>query len=342
MQTSLHFPSRLSPDAVKIMKSTIFALLFSLAAIASFCQDLRITTHNDLGEELPYTYIYVNGRAVAVTDSVGMGIVKGGKIAIGDTVSVSQIGTEPRWVVYDEALKQKGEHKFILAEKFREITAEDAVIRVDQAEFYRKNTRDSRTMENSFLPYYFNADFKITLLFADQKQVAIAGRARGGYRVMVDYNISRRPIEIETESDTTGLSEIVEETLNDALFYDDAWFLVQARKKKAPDVRYSYRGKINGCRVFRIGFPANENRAYDRQILAHIEEDAKLLRYSSYERVDIVNGTRHTMWSEYESFYTNPRRAGKTDIVGVTNLSMYGRKNGIAIDLQLTNIEYEK
>ena len=107
-------------------RTVLFGLALWFSAAQAAAEGLKVIVRNDSGEALPYAYLYVVRKAVAVTDSLGVGTIPLAKLAAGDTVGVSYVGTIPQRAVYDAAMQQRGVWNVALVETIRHsLTSEE-------------------------------------------------------------------------------------------------------------------------------------------------------------------------------------------------------------------------
>lgn len=193
------------------MKKILF--LIGLIGFWGYVQasPLKLSVRNDTNAALWYAYVYVNGRAVAVTDTLGFAQVSEEKLKIGDTVSVSYVGTETQRIVYDKTLQQVGEYAFVLPEKYNALVTDEVVVKADIEKLYRKNVEQRRA-------YYYmslwTADFNMQIKTPDGKKYPVIGKIKFPYIMGFETKIPRKII---TSSDTTGLSWYLKSDLTYAL-----------------------------------------------------------------------------------------------------------------------------
>ncbi len=265
----------------KLLIFLVFAGLWCTAQAAP----LKLTVHSDAGEALWYAYVYVNGRAVAVTDTCGVAQVSEEKLNFGDTLSVSYVGTEPQWVVYDKGVQKRGKYAFVLPEKYALLTTDEVVVKADIERLYRKKVQQRR-------PYYYmslwTADFGMKIKFSDDRIRSIVGQLKFPYIMGFQTNIPRKLI---TSSDTTGLSWYLDSDLTYALTSVHTALYVTSR----PDAgtwkpSYSYRGKQDGNRIFRISYTEIQP-GISYQLLIKANEESGEIKEMVVDIVDLNDGS---------------------------------------------------
>ena len=167
------------------MKLITCFIAFIVSFISAQASPLKLSVRSDANEALWYAYVYVNGRAVTVTDTLGFAQVPEEKLKIGDTLAVSYVGTETQRIVYDKTLQKQGEYAFVLPEKYDLLTADEVVVKADLKKLFRKNTKESVAMGGFGL---FEAGFQMTVRTADGRQKSFAGSLKGSK----NHDIQRR------------------------------------------------------------------------------------------------------------------------------------------------------
>lgn len=258
-----------------------------LGVVGAFAQnrDLRVIVRNDADEALAYAYLYVNGRAVAVTDSLGEGTIAAGKLAPGDTLGISYVGAESAAAVYDGAMQRRGVWEAVLEEKYRPVIVDDVVVRADVETLYRQSVRKFWML---YRPHTASARFRAetggrmvegrvtaTHLPGDTSETTYLKRGLYWYHLPLRIDDLRNPDLLSAEQ------------LHDWLhlaFYYPAWELSVALRALEDDAqggaRYGYLGKRDGCRLFRITYPEvheGEGR-YSVQLLVWVGERDRCIR----------------------------------------------------------------
>lgn len=257
---------------------------------AAMAQNLKITVRNDASEPLPYAFVYVKGKPVAVTDSLGIALIPSNRFADNDTIYASFLGTEPQWVVYDKALKQVGKHDFVLPEIYSLTIDEPVIVRGDIEKLFRKYTNFT-----SALNYNCTLDARFEAVFhtAGHKDRSVSGQLKAGNQVWSkDFSSYRqmgwfhRPMEFVTQSDTSGISGLLRRHSFIALNSINSALQISGQKKVGSyRPYYGYLGKKDGCRIFRISYPEYSARRAC-QILLYVDEHTKDIRSAEVEFVN--------------------------------------------------------
>lgn len=261
-----------------------FIGLFGLLGSAQ-ASPLKLSVRSDGNEALWYAYVYVNGRAVAVTDTLGFAQVPEGKLKIGDTVSVSYVGTETQRVIYDKALQKAGEHAFVLPEQYALLTADEVVVKADIEKLYRKEVKQHK-------PYYYmslwTAGFDMQIKAPSGKVFPVKGTIEFPYSMGFR---TRAPGKITTVSDTTGLSWYLNSDLTYALTSLHTALYVAARPNAGTwKPSYGYRGKRGGNRIFRLSY-AEIQPGISYQILLKADEESGEVKEISVDIADLNDGS---------------------------------------------------
>lgn len=82
-------------------------IVLCFVSSASSAQNLMITVKSDLGQPVSYAGISLNGRHMAATDSVGMGSIPLYRLSLGDTISVTYIGTTKGTAIFDQTMRRE-------------------------------------------------------------------------------------------------------------------------------------------------------------------------------------------------------------------------------------------
>ena len=303
------------------MKKLLNFLVFAGFWCAAQAAPLKLTVHSDAGEALWYAYVYVNGRAVAVTDTCGVAQVSEEKLNLGDTLSVSYVGTEPQWVVYDKALKKQNEYFFILSEKYDLLVTKEVVVKVDLRKYFRKNTKECVAMEGYGV---LESDFQMTVKTSDGCQRTLSGSLKGSKNHMYSEGPGwpeyfHRRLRIKCVGDTTGIGECMYRNLQKTIKACGVTVVDIARDTKRHNMQLKYFGKQDGCRGFRVVFPEQSGIYYQqgryRQALLRIDKKTLMPRNIEMTIVDLRNGDKSTIVSDYAMwgkskklmYATNPR-----------------------------------
>lgn len=329
------------------MSKTLFCLFcFLVSVVTGLASPLKLSVRSDANEALWYAYVYVNGRAVTVTDTLGFAQVPDGKLNVGDTLSVSYVGTEPQWVVYDKALEKQGEYAFVLAEKYDALVADEVVVRADLMKFFKKNTIEC-VAEEGYSNNILTSNFRMKIRTPDGKQRNIEGLVTGSKNSTAHKDILgitgyHRMMRIKTESDTMGIFPVLYRTFYLALKSNTVTVIDIARSTKRKNIQLKYFGKQDGCRVFRIVYPEQEGiyfqQGYYRQILARIDEKTKLPNSMEYSIVDLKTGLKYSVSAHFEGTIATKGGYKNQGVMHTVRSSTHIESpDGMIVNLELLN-----
>lgn len=317
------------------MKKLLYFIAFTGLWVTVQASSLKLSVRSDANEALWYAYVYVNGRAVAVTDTLGFAQVPDDKLKVGDTLSVSYVGTETQSVVYDKALQQAEEYAFVLPEKYDVLVADEVVVKADIEKLYRKNVEQRR-------PYYYmslwTADFGMKIQMPNAKVHIIAGKIKFPYIMGFDTDIPRKII---TSSDTTGLSWYINSDLTYALTSLHTVLYVASRPAAGTwKPSYGYLGKQDGNRIFRISY-AEIQPGISYQILLKADQESGEIKEITVDIADLNDGS---VTHAKASVRTTPRQTFKMipSMYAPTSIQYdFQYKNGTKVGVNIRNIEVE-
>lgn len=304
-------------------RKVLFGLALWFSAAQAAAEGLKVIVRNDAGEALPYAYLYVGRKAVAVTDSLGVGTIPSAKLAAGDTVGVSYVGAKPQRAVYDAAMQQRGVWNVALVETIRHsLTSEEVTVYPDLADFF------NRSLKRVPVIYYRHTlcgRFSVT-----DRPYTVTGTvsATQTHRRQYYYYPEK---EIATQDDTTGMgSEQFDKLLHMGLVQPvSAVSTVNAAGRRA---RYSYLGREDSCRVFRVAYPKISyfRHAYSMQFIVWIGADDRLIRRVQSH---IVNLDDETWWTRSDIGYTRSplRRFGRPETLTVTRIDVQWPNGGVTL-----------
>lgn len=285
----------------------MFGLVLWFSAAHAAADGLKVVVRNDAGEALPYAYLYVGRKAVAVTDSLGVGTIPAAKLAVGDTVSVSYVGTEPQRAVYDAAMQRKGSWEAVLVETIRHsLTADEVVIRADIEALFRRSVKKFWML---YVPHQATARFSIR-----NGKRKIDGRATATHQPgdTSDMTYLRRrifwyhlPLSIDEMTGDTAMitTEAVHADLHLGFYYPAFALAIAMRDARhSKGAQFGYLGKREGCRLFRIVYPeVREGKGrYSLQFMVWVgEEERRILRVE----VHSVNLDQEKRWTHIDATY---------------------------------------
>ncbi len=257
-------------------------------------EGLRVRVCDTEGAGLEYAYLYVNGRAVAVTDTVGVGTVPAAKLSVGDTLSVSYVGAEPERAVYDAAMQRRGTWEVVLREKYRSVTADEVVVRADVEALFRRSVEKFWML---YVPHRATARFVIRSEAGEIEGRATATHQPGDTSEMTYLRRGifwyHLPLSIdEVAGDTVMMTtREIHESLHLGFYYPTFALVGAMREGRQSDegVRFGYLGKREGCRLFRIVYPEvreGEGR-YSVQFLVWVGGEERQIRRIEVQSVNL-------------------------------------------------------
>lgn len=269
----------------------ILTVLFGTGIWSAYAQDLRLHVRNDIGEDLPYAYIYVNGAAVAVTDSTGTTALAAQQLNEGDTIKAVCVGTEPEWVVYNAKLKKRGEYQFKLKEIFTVLKAETVTVTAtaDAEKLFRQHFKKLPTLNyNAKL----TADFSMSI--RGQQNAEVVGKLEADnrisppnpnpYKPLSSYALFNSHFRITTASDTTQVNAFMNHQLHLGLESSNNVINYIAQGQLGPyKPNYRYLGADDDCRLFRITYPnLAPGVGLSYQILVKIDDKTGHIRHVEF------------------------------------------------------------
>lgn len=312
-------------------RKVLFGLALWFGAAHAAAEGLKVTVRNDAGEALPYAYLYVGRKAVAVTDSLGVGTIPAAKLAVGDTVSVSYVGTKPQQAVYDAAMQRRGMWNVSLVETIRHsLTSQEVTVHADLADFFNRSLRRVPVI---YYRHTLCGRFSVT-----DRPYTVTGTVAATQTHRRQYHYYPEK-EIATQDDTTGMGgENFEKLFHMGLTQPIAAVnTVNAANRWA---RYSYLGQEDSCRVFRIVYPRAGywRNTYFMQFLVWIDVDDRLIRRIQSH---VVNLNDETWWTKSDTRYTRSplRRVGRPETLAVTGIEVEWPNGGVTLtDPRVFNI----
>lgn len=255
------------------MKSLILASLCAVSVGAAGAQALRVNVRSDR-EALPYAYIYVNGRAAAVTDSMGVAILPDRKVRAGDTLSASFVGTTPDYAIADGTMLRRGTCDLLLSEMYT-LTAEEVKVKADVEKLFRKTVRLCK-------PFYYQAHLKANFLseirLPNGDIYPVTGRftARNSIPDYLWFT------QIKTRSDTSNhtVARVLRADMLEALCAAKTALAVLAEPTYQKEAVYGYMGWQGEYRVFRISYP-NVQPGLIYQVMIWVDRNRIIRRYET-------------------------------------------------------------
>ena len=238
------------------MKKIIASFIATLIITTAFAGNPKITVSSGENgtDPLYFSYIKHHGKTVAVTDSMGIALLK--NITIGDTITASYIGMAPGKAVYEGQDEMMFFLKDIESSNSREVLAKYDVMKV-----YKKNTLKIGVSYNSMQDYVTDARVKMNIM-KDGKYQRVEGNMK--YRGWLSFNLRklRRGVmpqtELTTANDTTGVLQYINIATIGAIECANAAVVGQfAVRHQYMPIGVKYLGVKNGNKVFRFNIDAS-------------------------------------------------------------------------------------
>lgn len=278
------------------MKAILICAWLLSAGMTAGAQELKVSVRSD-SEPLAYAYVYVNGRAAAVTDTLGIAMVPDGRWREGDTLSASYVGTTPDQLVLDKKTIKQGCCELVLPEMYT-LKADEVKVRADIEKLFRKTVRACK-------PFYYqahlHADFDAKITSADGRLSPVNGKfvARNN---IPDYLWFTK---IATRSDTSNrvVARMLRSDMLDVLCTAKTALAVLVYPSYRDKAVYGYLGKRDGCRIFRVSYPDIEPGLI-YQVMIWVGEDDRIIRRYEVNRVEPECATRITAEGVRKTKYT--------------------------------------
>lgn len=267
-----------------------FVVVLSMISVLAFTQDLKITVVNKSAVPIPFAYILVNKKPMAISDTNGIAILSTIKLKENDTISTSYIGASSPTKIYTKTLKESKKIEFVLDETA--FMLDDAMVKYfDIKRFYNKNVK-------SFRPLNYNcqmdANFMASFSAPDKNTRIVSGKIEGaneirskefGYRSKGWFH---HPLEIITTDDTSHLNSSLVNQLHFIL--DNINKAIEFSIPNPPIIdiykpRYEYLGEKENKKVFRIVYPKTMSSRFPFHILVYIDEKTKEINNIELETV---------------------------------------------------------
>lgn len=293
-----------------------FILLFLALTAGTVCarSPFRFSVENDAGEPLPYAYIYVNNRAAAVTDSLGIAEIAPQKLHPGDTIHVHYLGTRPLAMAWSDEMQRKNDHTLVLEEVYSTLETDEVDVKVDIYKLLRKHFSKIPTL---FYPNRITAPFQW-----EEGERIIKGTltaensgARDSTNKLLRYDA--HPLLLKTESDTTGLAGRLERDIRYALNIghqaNAEFFVMTYRHYYSPDRRLAYLGRKEGEHIYRALYPYGHDGYLHH--LGFIDTDQGWLRRS--ETNFVTSSRQVNVLIQYRLYYHDRPGMRKAAQIGV-------------------------
>lgn len=267
------------------MKTFLMTLTMGFTVLAASAQELKVSVRSD-SEPLAYAYVYVNGKAAAVTDTLGFAILPDGKWGVGDTLSGSYVGTMPDSVILDKKIAKRGSCELLLSEMYT-LSAQEVRVKADIEKLFRKNVKKvSGCIDGSWGEAQLEAD--VTMKFGDVNSGIrqVSGKMTTHRNEVSPRNYASRDyrLTMKTPQKIDEIQDVLFREINGMLGSTiSPVYHFQYRELQGVSRHLGYLGKRDGCRVFRITFPKIKlwwvaDESLFIQIIAYVDEKTKLLR----------------------------------------------------------------
>ena len=139
--------------------SILFAIIFFLFS-NMYAQEnnFRISVVSDR-DPLGYAYVFINNKVFGPADSLGIALIPLSQLKIVDTVTVSYLGMEKSFVIFDRKLCSNPIYKFNLKSN---LELSEILIIGDVVKFFKKNVEPQYTLCSNH-KFTMNFDVKRTL-----------------------------------------------------------------------------------------------------------------------------------------------------------------------------------
>ncbi len=297
------------------MRIKLLSLSFIFLTVAPVAaQELRVSLRSENGP-LPYAYLYLNGRAAAVTDTLGVARLETGRWHTGDTLTVSYAGTTPESRVIDAETARQGHCTLVLQEIYTALTTDRVVVRGDVERFFRRAVREhSGCVDGCWGEAQLQGEVSMSYSSAQNGlRDSISGRITTHRNEVSPRNYLDHDYRLTIDrEDSAGQSEPSAELLRELnrMLWVSIGPIFQLQEHKIfGDHRrkLSYLGQKEGLRIFRAVFPqvAIGNDSIYLQIVAYVDEATKLPQAieAEYLRKDLKYSVR--VRAEYTPYRLN-------------------------------------
>lgn len=251
-------------------------------------KELKVSVTSE-GAPLGYAYVFINGHIFGSADSTGAAYVPKSKLKTGDTLSVSFVGTESEFVVYDKELAGKQTVTLDLISKTH--IDEVVVVAKDRSKQLFRKYVDPKFIFWWFTQY--DMDYKIAINNADEKTGSFmyADLTKEYMEKTGERNLIAKP-------DTT-----LQHAKTAYFIYRVAMWCAGVRKSFTynENMIIRYKGKDNGKHVFLIIRPIlnNDKDFESNQTLIFADERSKEIVAA---QSDIVynNGEKISLSASYK------------------------------------------
>lgn len=318
------------------MRTLIVSILFLQASLA-FSQDIAITVLNKKNQPLPFAYILIDNKPVAVCDSAGKANVPINKIKLYDTISVSYLGALPAWIIFNDSIKANGSCYLQLEELSYQLN-EISVSYSDNEKLFRKSV-------NLFPALNFDCRMQAKISASIYKNGFLSYKGSGLTESVNNRNAPHYwpwfdpSVKYITDSDTVGEWRTLDNHIHLALNLSN---LSLSRWQNSKKVRfyYTYLGEEGQNKVFRIVFPKTYFGGWNYQIILNIDKDTKNIKFVKVDAFnDNPNGNSERMNMYYDCEIYSQKAQKKRLIYLPDNISYsYTRLGDGQCDLFISDI----
>jgi len=307
----------------------------------TIAQNLEITVLNKNSIPMPYAYILLNNRPIAVSDTIGMAIIPQNKFVLNDTISVSYLGASPTWIIYDQSLKNTKKHCFYLDETGYML--KEAVVTYQNVEkLFKKSFKDIPILKYKCK---MTASFDVRYSSPDKQYHPIIGTFEASNETYLPrfWSWFDPPIKFYSQSDTVGMLRYINYNTHEVLnLCNLSIFIWQTKNKYKAKPFYTYLGEKESFKVFRFSYPQSFLKDYYYQIILYLDKDSKYLKHVE---VDALNdqsdnkyfGSKFNLTFDCELFKNSNSKMGTIYLpvnIHYTTQPISNRK----VDFRITNI----
>ena len=270
----------------------IFFLLLTILSTVLLAQSVELQVVDDNSQPMSFAYIIINGRAVAVTDTLGYARIDVSGYSHNDTIKVSYLSTSGASISIGEALEKGSRYTFTLNQEF--VGLNPVTITASRKSVKNKFFRET----NLSLWFFYDCICKGNFTYAFSSNASdryvsgqfTATKINAKEGITSDFS---GPLEISTNSDTTGLKKRLLGTVLTSMTVNNALIRMICSERQMIIPFYTYLGESGGIIKYRIVYKEGYWGMY-HQIIAHIDSKTKdLIAYDC----DIMNEKENQMVS---------------------------------------------
>lgn len=324
---------------MKVLLMFSFLVQFEIA----FTQNIEITVLNKHSQPMPYAYILINQKPIAICDNLGVAVIPQNRLADNDTISVSFIGASPATLIFDKSLRQSKKYTFML---------EDAIYMLGEAVVEYHDIEKLFKRSNNSLPQLnyncrMNANFKASIKIPGKKPFLIDGSLEAENEVWSKkftyraYGWFHHPIKFTTDNDTAKLTRMLSYHTHFAI--NNIYKALEYSRTQVLDHYkpfYSYLGKIDKNKVFRITYPETTIMHYPFQIILYLDEKTKNINSVDLQAVDLGSDKNNssykfTLKCDCEVYFHKKPLMNKVYLASDIVYS-FETESGFRIDIEIT------